>query len=82
MLKHLITRAINQNFSQETLREHRIRGMLASSQFRILSLRLLCKNIKVNIHKTIILPVVFCWCQTGVPLQEQHRLRDARMGAE
>jgi hypothetical protein len=42
----------------------------------ILSFRLLCRNIKVNIYKTIIPPVVLYGCKTWSPkLREEHRLR-------
>jgi hypothetical protein len=37
---------------------------------------LLTKNIKVKIHRTIILPVVLCGCETwSLTLREEHRLR-------
>jgi hypothetical protein len=37
---------------------------------------LLSKNIKVKIHRTIILPVVFYGCETwSHTLKEEHRLR-------
>jgi hypothetical protein len=36
----------------------------------------LCRNVKVEIHKTIILPVVFYGCETwSLTLREEHRLR-------
>jgi hypothetical protein len=41
-----------------------------------LSSRLLSKNIKIRIHKTIILPVVLYGCETwSLALSEEHRLR-------
>jgi hypothetical protein len=41
-----------------------------------LSSRLLYKNIKIRIHKTIILPVVLYGCETwSLILREEHRLR-------
>jgi hypothetical protein len=51
--------------------------MLANIQFRnFLSSRLLSRNIKVKIHKTIILPIVVCGCETWfLTLREDHRLR-------
>jgi hypothetical protein len=37
---------------------------------------LLSKNVKVKIHKTIILSVVLCGCETwSFTLREEHRLR-------
>jgi hypothetical protein len=41
-----------------------------------LSSRLLSRNIKVKIYKTIILPVVLYGCETwSLTLREEHRLR-------
>jgi hypothetical protein len=41
-----------------------------------LSSRLLSRNVKVKIHKTIILPVVLYGCETwSLMLREEHRLR-------
>jgi hypothetical protein len=38
--------------------------------------RLLSRNVKVNVYKTIILPVVLYGCETwSVTLREEHRLR-------
>jgi hypothetical protein len=42
----------------------------------ILSSRLLSRNVKVKIYKTIILPVVLYGCETfSLTLREEHRLR-------
>jgi hypothetical protein len=42
----------------------------------ILSSRLLSKNIRIRIYKTIILPVVLYWCVTlSLPLRKEHGLR-------
>jgi hypothetical protein len=42
----------------------------------LLSSRLLPKNLKIRIYKTIILPVVLYWCETwSLTLREEHRLR-------
>jgi hypothetical protein len=42
----------------------------------IMSSRLLSRNLKVKIYKTIILPVVLYWCETwSLTLREEHRLR-------
>jgi hypothetical protein len=42
----------------------------------LLSSRLLSRNVKVKIYKTIILPVVLCGCETwSLTLREEHRLR-------
>jgi hypothetical protein len=41
-----------------------------------LSSRLLSRNVKVKIYKTIILPVVLCGCETwSLTLRKEHRLR-------
>jgi hypothetical protein len=51
--------------------------MLATIQSRtFLSSRLLSKNIKIRIYKTIILPVVlYGWETWSLTLREEHRLR-------
>jgi hypothetical protein len=42
----------------------------------LLSSRLLSKNIKIRIYKSIILPVVLYLCETlSLTLREEHRLR-------
>jgi hypothetical protein len=42
----------------------------------VLSSRLLSRNVKVKIYKTIILPVVLYGCETwSLTLSEKHRLR-------
>jgi hypothetical protein len=41
-----------------------------------LSSRLLSRNVKVKIYKTVILPVVLYGCETwSLTLREEHRLR-------
>jgi hypothetical protein len=43
----------------------------------ILSSRLISKNLKIKIYKTVILPVVLYGCETwSLTLEEEHRLRD------
>jgi hypothetical protein len=43
---------------------------------KLLSFRLLSKNIKIRIYKTIILPVVLYGCETwSLTLREERRLR-------
>jgi hypothetical protein len=52
--------------------------ILATVQLRQnpLSFRLLCKNVKVIILKTIIFPVVLCECETwSLTIREEHRPR-------
>ena len=43
---------------------------------KLLSSSFLSKNIKIKIHRTIILPVVLYWCETwSLTLKEERRLR-------
>jgi hypothetical protein len=50
--------------------------MFAALVQNLLSSRLLSKNIKIRIYKTIILPVVLYGCETwSLTLREEHRLR-------
>jgi hypothetical protein len=46
---------------QEEIKSRIIRGMLATIRSSVLSSRLLSRNVKVKIYKTIILPVFFVW---------------------
>jgi hypothetical protein len=48
---------------------------------KLLSSRLLSKNAKVRIYKTIILPVVLNGCETwSLTVREEHKLRELRTG--
>jgi hypothetical protein len=50
--------------------------MLATIWFSLLPSRLLSRNVKVKIYKTIILPVVLYGCETwSLMIREEHRLR-------
>jgi hypothetical protein len=50
--------------------------MLATVQSTTFSSRLLSKNVKIKIYKTIILPVVLYRCETlSLTLSGKHRLR-------
>jgi hypothetical protein len=50
--------------------------MLATIRFSLLSSRLLSRNVKVKIYKTIILQVILYGCETwSLTLREEHRLR-------
>jgi hypothetical protein len=50
--------------------------MLATIRSSLLSFRLLSRNLKVKIYKTIILPVVLYGCETwSLTLREEQRLR-------
>jgi hypothetical protein len=44
------------------------------------SSRLLSKNLKIRIYKTIILPVILYGCETWSPiLREEHRMNENRV---
>jgi hypothetical protein len=50
--------------------------ILLDNEIIIMSSRLLSKNVKVKVHKAIILPVVLYGCKTwSLALKEEHRLR-------
>jgi hypothetical protein len=75
--KYFGTTVTNQNLIQEEIKRR-----LSSSNAcyhsvkNLLSSRLLSKNLKIRIYKTIILPVVLYGCETWSPtLREQHRLK-------
>jgi hypothetical protein len=67
----------NQNLIQDDIKRRLISGNACYHSVRnILSSRLLLKNLKIRIYKTIILPVVLYGCETwSLTLREQHRLR-------
>jgi hypothetical protein len=61
----------------ENVKSGLIRGMLATIRSRVfLSSRLLYRNVKVKIYKTMMLPVVLYGCETwSLTLREEYRLR-------
>jgi len=75
--KYLGTNLTNQNSIQEEIKRrlksgnacyHPVQNLLSSS--------LLSKNLKINIYRTIILPVVLYGCETwSLTLREERRLR-------
>jgi hypothetical protein len=70
-------RESNQNFIYEEIKSGLNPGNACyhSDQNR-LSSRLLSKNIKMKIYKTIVLPLVLYGCETwSLTLREEHRLR-------
>jgi hypothetical protein len=75
--KYLGTTATNQKLIQEEIKRRLNSGNYSyHSDQNLLSSSLLCKNLKVRIHKTIILPVVLYGCETqSVTLREEHRMR-------
>jgi hypothetical protein len=73
---HLRNLRTNQNLIQEEIKRRLYSGNACYRSFlNLLSSRLLSKNIKIGMYKTIILPVVLCWCETwSLTLREEHRL--------
>jgi hypothetical protein len=76
-IKYLGTTVTNQNLMQEEMKRRLNSGNACyHSVQNLLSSRLLSKNLKIRIYKTIILPVVLCGCETwSLILREEHRLR-------
>jgi hypothetical protein len=75
--KYLRTTVTNQNLIQEEIKRRLNSGDACyHSVQNLLSSRLLSKNVKIRIYKTIILPVVLYGCETwSLTLREEHRLR-------
>jgi hypothetical protein len=75
--RYLGTTITNQNLIQEEINRRLNSGNACyHSVQNLLSSRLLSKNIKIRIYKTIILPVVLYGCETlSLTLREEHRLR-------
>jgi hypothetical protein len=76
-LKYFGTPVTNKNLIQEEIKRRLNSGNACYfSVQNLLSFRLLLKNLKIIIFKTIILPVVLYGCETwSVTLREEHRLR-------
>jgi hypothetical protein len=75
--KYLGTTVTNQNLIQEEIKRRLNSGnAYYYSVQNLLSSRLLSKNSKIRIFKTIILPFVLYGCETwSLTLREEHRLR-------
>jgi hypothetical protein len=75
--KYLGTTLTDQNCMQEEIRSRLNSGNACYHSVQsLLSSRLLSRNVKVKIYKTIILAVVLYGCETwSVTLREEHRLR-------
>ena len=75
--KYLGTTLTNQNSILEEIKSRLSSGNACyHSVQNLLSSRLLSKNLKIKIHKTIILPVVLYGCETwSLTLREERKLR-------
>ena len=75
--KYLGTKSKNQISVQEEIKSRlKLGNACYYSAQDLLSSRLLSKNLKIKIYKTIILPVVLCGCETwSLTLREELRLR-------
>jgi hypothetical protein len=75
--KYLGTTVTNQNLIQEEVKRRLNSGNACyHSVQNLLSSRLLSKNLKIRIYKTIILPVVLYGCETwSLTSREEHRLK-------
>jgi hypothetical protein len=75
--EYLGTTLTDQNYMHEEIKS-RLNSVNACchSVQSLLSSRLLSRNLKVKIFKTVILPVVFCGCETWcLMLRQEYRLR-------
>jgi hypothetical protein len=82
--KYLGATVTNQNLIQEEIKRRMNSGNACyHSVQNLLSSRLLSKNVKVRIYKTIILPVILYGCETWyLTVREQHRLRVKKKGVK
>jgi hypothetical protein len=82
--KYLGTTVTNRNLFQEEIKKRLNSGNECyHSVQNLLSSRLLSKNVKVRISKTIILPVVLYGCETwSLTVREEHKLRVFEQVAE
>jgi hypothetical protein len=75
--KYLGTTLTNQNDIHDEIKSRLNSGNACSySVQNLLSSRLISKNLKIKIYKTVILPLVLYGCETwSLTLGEEHRLR-------
>jgi len=76
-LKYLGTTLTDQNSIQEEIKSRlKLGNACYHSVQNLLSSRLLSKNLKIKIYRTLILPVVLYGCETwSLTLREERRLR-------
>ena len=76
-IKYLGTTLTNKNSIQEEIKSRlKLGNACYYSVQNLLSSSLLFKNLKNKIHRTIILPVVLCGCETwSLTLSDERRLR-------
>jgi hypothetical protein len=74
--RYLVATVTNQNLIQEEIKRRLNSGNACyHSVQNLLCSRLLSKNVKVRIYKTIILPVVLYGCETwSLTVREKHKL--------
>jgi hypothetical protein len=82
--KYLVMMLRDQNSIQEEIKSRvKLGNACYHSMQNLLSSRLLSKNLKIKIYRTIILPVVLYGCETwSLTLREERRLRVSRMGED
>jgi hypothetical protein len=75
--RHLGTTVTNHSLIQDEIKRTLNSGNACyCSVQNLLSFRLLSKNVKIRIYKTIILPMVLYGCEAwSLTLREEHRLR-------
>ena len=75
--KYLGTTLMDQNSIQEEIKSRlKLRNACYHSVQNLLSSKLLSKNLKITIYRTIILPLVLYGCETwSLTLREEHRLK-------
>jgi hypothetical protein len=73
--KYIGTTLRDQNDIHDEIKSILNSGMLAIIQSKIFCLPVSCKKLKIEIHKTVIMPVVLYGCETwSFTSREEHRL--------
>ena len=75
--KYVVTTLTNQNSIPEEIKSRlKSRNACCHSVHNLLSSKLLSKNLKIKIYRTLVFPVVLSGCETwSVTLTEERRLR-------